>query len=223
MKILILIIAFMTLATCLKPINAEEFEFNFKHMSDHAADNDFRFTSWRGFEVKYLPDEESLYYFASAEEARVFMASPSFKMSFLGIGVGVKKPVTDSVNVYGQLGYYFIKPDTEGRFKCEEGSCKHFESLYYGVNKKWGSVHAGDPVWFNEHQIKTTDAYGITLGAEVIHPLTKNLDLNFGAEWRAMSFTVLINSWYEGQPWPWMSSFKGFSSTNYKVGLNYRF
>lgn len=223
MKALILLITFTTLAYCWKPVHAGEFEFNFKHMSDHAADNDFRFTSWRGIEIKYLPSEQDLYYFASHEDARVFMASPSFSMSFTGLGFGVKKPVTDSINVYGQIGYYFIKPDIEGRFKCEKGSCKHWESLYYGVNKKWGSVHSGPPVKFNEYELKSTDAYGLTVGTELIHPLTKNLDLNFGVEYRAMSFTVLINSWYEGQYWPWMSSFKGFSSTNYKVGLNYSF
>lgn len=223
MKIVTLILTIILFAALGFNAYAKEFELNFKHMSDHAADNDFRFTSWRGFEVKYTPDEESLYYFASHEEARAFMASPSFKMTFTGLGLGFKQPVTNKVNLYGQVGYYFIRPDTKGRFACEKGSCRHWESLYYGVNKKWGPVHSGGPVKFNEYEIKSTDAYGITLGAEIKHKLSKNLELSLGAEYRAMSFTVLVNSWYEGQPWPWMSSFKGFSSTNYKVGLNYAF
>ena len=225
MKILILTLAFMTLVACFKPIHAEEFEFSLKHMSDHAADNEFRFTGWRGIEVKYQPSEESLYYFASSEEARVFMASPSFNMSFTGLGFGFKKPVSTNINIYGQIGYYFIKPDPGGRFKCEQGSCDSWESLYYGLNKKWISTH-NHRVYFNEYEIKSSDAYGITIGTELIHPLTKDLNLNFGVEWRAMSFTVDVNGWYDnsvGESRVWESSFKGFSSTNYKVGLNYAF
>ena len=215
----------VVLATCFKPLHADEFEVNFKHMSDHVADNEFRFTGWRGIEVKYLPDEESLYYFVSSEEARVFMASPSFDMSFTGLGIGFKAPITRKINFYGQVGYYFIKPGREGRFNCEQGSCHEWESLYYGLNKKWISTH-NHRVYFNEYELKSTDGYGLTLGTELVHPLTKDLSLNFGVEWRAMSFTVDVNGWYEGyvgESRVWESSFKGFSSTNYKVGLIYKF
>lgn len=223
--ILIMLISVVT-ATCWKPVRAEV-EVSVKHFSDNSGGDYFKLTSWRGIEVKYQHGD-GLYYFLSEEEARTYFAAPSFKMNFTGFGVGFKKPVTNSINVYGQIGYYITDTEARGRFSCEQAKCDHWESLHYALNHKWGSTHNGHTVIFNEYEVDSTDAYGITIGAELLHPITDNLSLNFGVEWRAMSYTLLVHGMAE--PWNydetgarWETTFKGTDSTNFKVGLNYRF
>lgn len=222
----LLILAFMTLATCFKPVNADV-EINMKHFSDTSGDSYFKLISWRGVEVKYLQDD-GFYYFLSHEEARIHFLSPSFGMTFTGFGFGIKQAVTNKINVYGQLGYYVTDTAVRGRFRCDRGACSVWESLHYAMNHKWGPTHNGYKQYFDEYEVDSTNAYGVTVGAELLHPLTKDIDLNFGVEWRAMSYTLLVHGMYD--PWNydetgarWETSFRGTDSTNFKVGLNYKF
>ena len=226
MKLLILL-AFMTLATCFKPIHADV-EVSMKTFSDTSGDSYFKLQSWNGVEIKYQPEKDSLYYFVSYEEARVHFLSPSFGMDFIGLGVGFKTAVTNKINLYGQVGYYISDTAVRGRFRCDRGAYSVWESLHYAMNHKWGPTHHGYKQYFDEYEVDSTNGFGITVGAEFLHPLTKNLDLNFGIEWRAMSYDLIVNAMYD--PWNydetgarWETTFKGTDSTNFKVGLNYAF
>ena len=96
------------------------------------------------------------------------------------------------------------------------------------MNHKWGPTHHGHKQYFDEYEVDSTNGFGVTVGAEFLHPLTKNLDLSFGIEWRAMSYDLIVNAMYD--PWNydetgarWETSFRGTDSTNFKVGLNYSF
>ena len=228
MKLIILImLALSVVTTCFKPVRAD-IEINAKHLSDTTGNDHYALNSWRGIEVKYQADKDSLYYFVSHDSAKVVMKAPAFDIEFIGIGFGFKKPVTSSVNIYGQIGYYFVNTSVEGRFDCPKFSCG--EGLYYGLNDMWSSTHAYGLVEFDEYEIDPQDGYGITLGLELTRPLTKNTNLIFGAEYRALSYIIGVHGMskdrfgdYDINGQRWETVFKGTNSTNFNVGLSYSF
>ena len=96
------------------------------------------------------------------------------------------------------------------------------------MNHKWGPTHHGIKQYFHEYEVDSTDAFGVTVGGEFLHQITKNLNLNFGIEWRVMSYDLIVNAMYD--PWEydttgarWETSFRGTASTNFKIGLIYKF
>lgn len=208
---------------------AGEFEASIKHFSDTTGSDHFAMDSWHGVEFKYQASKESLYYFLSKENGTVLMATyPAFEIDFTGIGFGVKKEVSNGIKLYGQLGYYVVEPSISGRFSCEGYSCG--EGIYYGLNNQWAHLHDIGLVSFNEYEIETENGFGVTFGAEILHKLTKNMELVFGAEYRAMYFKTVVSGMspqfggdYDTDGQRWESHFKGNSSMNYKVGINYLF
>lgn len=220
------IILFITLGV--NYAKAGEFEASIKHFSDTTGSEHFSIDSWHGVEFKYQPSKDSLYYFISQENGTVLMATyPAFEIDFTGIGFGFKKIVSGGVRFYGQLGYYIVDPSDDGRFDCAGNSCG--EGLYYGLNNQWAHLHSYGLVSFNEYEIESQDGFGVTFGVEMAHKLTKNIDLVFGAEYRAMYYDIIVSGMsskfgdYDTNGQRWESRFKGNSSVNYKIGLNYAF
>ena len=223
MKLLILTIAFMTLTTCLKPINAVE--VNFKSLVDHASQGEFRLEQWEGIELKFKQDD--FYYFASYETAKATIAAPMFDYNIYGAGFGFDNKLTDKFRVYGQAGYYVPDTSLKGRFKCVNYSCG--EGLYYGLNQKWAGLHSNGLVQFDEFEVNTKGGYGITFGGEMTHNVSKSINLVIGVEYRVLDITTEIHGMspvfgdYDVNGQRWETQYKGISSTNYKVGLEYKF
>ncbi|MCW8988355.1 MAG: hypothetical protein OQK75_11880 [Gammaproteobacteria bacterium] len=224
MKILIIAALSLILATCLKPIHAGELDVSFKHLVDNESQG-FHLTSWRGIEFKYQPD--SLYYFASYETAKATISNPMYDIKLFGVGFGFNNPVTDKINIYGQIGYYMPKTSLSGRFGCENFSCG--EGLYYGLNEQWADLHTFGLVMFDEFEVNTHAGYGITLGGEITHAISRGFDLVMGVEYRVLDITTEIHGMspafgdYDTDGQRWETVYKGISSTNYKIGLNYSF
>lgn len=224
----LIIIMSIVLTACCRPADAGEIQVSAKHLSDTTGNQYFVMQRWLGVEIKYQPTEESLYYFVSHDTAGVQTTYPAFEMSFTGVGFGTNTKVTEHVKFYGQLGYYFVDTSLKGRFKCAKYSCG--EGLFYGLNDQWADLHDKGLVDFDEYEIKTKNGYGITLGLESSHKLSKNMDLVFGIEWQARYVQVMVAGMskasfgdYDVNGQRWESHFRGINSTNFKVGLDYRF
>lgn len=219
MKYIILVIML-----CVKPVLAD-MQVSVKHLSDTSGNDYFKMQQWMGAEVKYQIDD--FYYFISHDKGVLQTTYPAFKMSFTGIGFGFNNNLTKKVKFYGQLGYYIVDTSVKGRFSCANHSCG--EGLYYGLNDQWADLHHKGLVSFNEYEVKTENGYGITLGLETSHSLTKNTEVLFGIEYRAMNVKTMIAGMsprfgdYDKDGQRWESYFNGIDSTNFKVGVNYKF
>jgi len=209
--------AFTLTIALLITLNAKaDVEVNLKQFSDTSGDEYFKFGSWRGIEVKYQEDPESLFYFISYDTASVSLA---FDINFLGMGAGFKNPLTSSTNIYGQLGYYFVETSLEGRFDCPL-PCG--EGLHYLLNRKWEPLHNRGLLKFEEYEIESEGGLGITFGIETTHKLTKDTSLVFGLEFRALDFTLGVHGMAPEQNYNktgarWETQFKSASSTAFKV------
>ena len=208
-------------------VHASDVQVSMKHLSDTTDNSYFVMERWMGFEIKYQPSKDSLYYFVSHDTGGLVTTYPAFDMSFTGLGFGFNTEVSKSVKLYGQVGYYIVDTSVKGRFKCAQYSCG--EGLYYGLNDQWADLHNNGLVAFNEYEVQTENGYGITLGIETSHDLTKNTELVFGIEYRALGFNTMIAGMspsfgnYDVNGQRWESRFKGISSTNFKLGVNYAF
>lgn len=219
------IILFVALAA--NQVYAGDVQVSMKHLSDTTGNDYFVMQRWMGVEIKYQPEKDSLYYFVSHDKAGLVTTYPAFDMSFTGIGFGFNTKVSKKVRLYGQLGYYIVDTSLKGRFKCPQFSCG--EGLYYGLNDQWADLHTNGLVSFNEYEVQTENGYGITFGVEMTHNLTKNTELLFGIEYRALSVKTMIAGMspvfgdYDTGGQRWESHFKGIDSTNFKLGINYEF
>lgn len=224
MKHLILIVLFILGAS---EVRAGTFDFNFKHLTDNATTTDFHLEQWLGIEVKYQTDADSLFYFASYETAHASIVYPMFDYTLTGIGVGFNDQITKKFRVYGQVGYYVPDTSLKGRFDCVDYSCG--EGLYYGLNHKWGALHPQGLVKFDEFEVNTKGGYGITIGGELLHPLSNNFELIIGIEYRVIDVATEIHGMapifgdYDKNGQRWETKWKGISSTTTTFGVKYKF
>lgn len=223
MKILILTLAFVTLATCFKPVNAGEVSVNFIQRSMVTCDDDFCASDWEGFQINYQKNDS--YLFISQEQANV---SPNSALAFVyemtGIGFGVKNKLTPTISFVGQIGYYFIENSWghQQRFN---------ESLHYYINDKY--IHSNGRLGYyhsTDFQVINSNAFGATAGIEMNYPLTKSLTLNMGLGYRAMKiderFIMRRPEWIEkfgeGQWWETHTT-RDYGSFDSRVGITYAF
>ena len=220
MKIIIVILLMFPILA-----NAGEVELSLKNYSDTSNDANFVLKSWEGIELKYK--HRDIYYFLSYETANAVMVYPAFDINFLGLGLGFSNKISKNINFYGQAGVYIVDTSLKGKFRCKDYSCG--EGLYYGLNNQWDDLHSFGLVDFSEYEVRTENGYGITLGMDVTHPISKNTDFVFGVEYRNLVFSAMVVGMFKlpgdvcDNCQIWESPFKGVQSISMKMGVKYRF
>lgn len=192
------------------------------------ADNDMYQTgSWQGIQISYGSDDG--YGFISHETADIIPVYNIGQLTLVGLGWGMKHELTPNLKLFGQLGYYMASHENQGRNDMWANGDTASEGMYYYMNKRYAGIHYGGLVNFNEYQIEYQDTFGISLGFEYTKAITKNLDVGFSVEYRAMKLRELLRvmapQWkYDETGACWQQEFnRNYSSIGAGLTLNYQF
>lgn len=138
-----------------------------------------------GWESLQLSYGKEVYAFVTHEESDVLLYGKAYTNRLNGIGIGFNKR-HDSLRLFGQLGYYFVK-NSWGRQR------KQNEALEYWWNSEyaWLSSRPKDGL-FDIHEVKTKDAMGGQVGFELSHNISDSLSIGFVGAYRVLKIPTEI-------------------------------
>lgn len=181
----------------------------------------YKVGAWNGLQINY--QDKGKYAFLSYEKAQIIPFWGIGDMQLIGAGFGLETALTPEISLFGQLGYYFISQENEGR---HDG---FNEGLTYYFNKKYGYLNNNNLIFFDEYQVEYQNTFGGLLGIKYETELTKNMKAGFSLSYRSMKIKELLrvmsDQWdYDntGQCWE-ESTNRDYSSINYGINFNYQF
>ena len=196
-------------------------------MTRIANDDSFYAGDWTGLELSYQFDKSPWYVFGGYEETGVYAGGRAWDYTFLGLGVGLRHKVSDHINIFGQMGYYFVE-NSWGDPRREMN-----EALHYYMNERWnqsldGPYDTGTYYMFDTYEVKNSDTIGISVGLDITYPISKNLEAGFLLSYRYMNINEYIavyrDAWDEANVGWWeLSRSHDYSSFNTGLTLNYTF
>jgi hypothetical protein len=164
-------------------VHAGEIEVQLTQMTPIADDDVRSVSAWNRIQGNYVFDN-GWYGFGSFEEAAQNMMGRAWDYEILGVGVGLKKPLTQYISVFGQFGYYIVDNSVGHTTEPQE-------SLEYYANSRWHAIR--DAYYtFDSTEVKTGDTFGGELGVDVTYPVSKNFTLGFLASVRVMEIPVEV-------------------------------
>ena len=184
-----------------------------------------RVTEWEGVQLSYTPKKDTRYGFLSYEVANVCPKGCAFRYNMFGLGVGNKYQLSKNIKLFGQIGYYLIK-NSWGAKKPQFN-----EAVYYYMNGRYydsnGDLHY---YWFDQYEVKNSNALGGEIGLEMLFPITKRFNTSFVFSYRMMKIkekiVVYRAEWDKllpkGQDWE-TDETKNYSSFNLGINFKYSF
>jgi len=198
-------------------VTAGELSFQISELTRDTDDDIYQVGGWNELQVSYQPTDSEGYLFMSYGEARVAPKGYAFTFEMLGLGAGMKREIFKNINVFGQLGYYLIENSWGGRKR------EFNEGLYAYLNGRYqGASGSSAYKYFNEYEVKNDNAFGGTIGIEMMYPLSKTDKVGFVFSKRIMKIRETVigykDEWGPGSRWEYGNK-RNFNSTNF--GINY--
>lgn len=182
--------------------------------------------TWTGIQVNYKFDND-VYVFGSQENLdKTLLGGKAWEYDMKGVGVGTKYRVNNRIRLFGQVGYYSLK-NSWGNYQRREDN----EVILYYLNERYNNTKHSQS--FDAYSVGTSDnVFGLTLGAELMYPITKNWTTGFVLSYRHMRIKEDISGYYD--PWgcppdttvcdKWHSAQnEDYSSINMGLNLVYTF
>jgi len=214
------ITAWLIVLTIAFNVSAGELSVSLSQKSLNNADDVYSTNYWVGLQVSYQPDNSNLYYFLSKEIVDVAPIYSAWKYDMTGIGIGTKININKRIRVFGQAGYYLIKNSWGDRKR------QFNEGLYYYFNQRfYGSQTTGKYYEFKDYSVENNNAIGMTIGLELLHPITDRWSAGFIISHRLMKIKEDLNAYAYNDEFGWWAHTptRDYSSTNVGVSLNYKF
>lgn len=226
MKILILLaLALNIAAACFRPIHAGELSVEVFQASRMADDDMYQTGRWYGVQVSYGSED---YIFISQEKFAVIPLWGIGNMTMTGAGVGVKHKLTDRLSIFGQIGYYFVKHENEGRHDMDIYNSSATEGMEYYFNTRYSAL-TSNYISFDEYEIDYDDTISGSVGIEYVKTLSEGMNIGFSLSYRSMKIRELLrvmnDAWdYDNTGACWEQKItRDYSSINYGIKLNYVF
>ena len=218
-----LLIALMMIGT----VQAGEVGVRLTDWSRLADDNVYQVGNWQGIQLDYTFDND-LYIFGSHETAQVIPLWPIGDLSMTGIGFGVKHDITPRFRFYGQVGYYFVSHENEGRHPIDMGSGDASEGMWMYMNHQYSYLPGF--IWdFDTYEIQYENTFSGIIGIDYTHPVGKSSEVTFGISYRALrmdeTFIVERDEWNYPvtlNRWEQMVS-RNYGALGLSLGYNYTF
>lgn len=157
---------------------ARGFDVSIQTCSRLQDQNLYRTGECAGIQLDYNFND-SLYMFASHDTVEVIPIQYQFNYLFYGAGFGIKKNLSNNIQLFGQLGYYKI----DNTLGYSEG---YNEGLHYYFNAMY-PTHVGTS--FYGHEVRNDNAFGGSFGVTLNYPITKTLSIGALASVRVLKFT----------------------------------
>jgi len=217
-------ILWMVLLLMMGSVQAEV-QVNLMKMVRLSNDDNFYTGDWSGIELSYQFKNSPWYVYGGYEETGVYAGGRIWDYTFKGVGFGMKHKLSDHVNVFGQIGYYFVENSWGGR------RAEFNEAGHYYLNSLWqnslpGPYDTGDYYVFDEFEVKNSDTIGVSVGMEIDYPLSKNWNAGFMVAYRYMNIDEYVagyrDEWPDGEHWELIRS-HDYSSLNLGITVDYQF
>lgn len=182
--------------------------------------------TWTGVQINYKFNDE-LYVFGANESFDVLLlGGKAWTYRVKGIGIGTKYRVSKRLRLFGQIGYYDVK-NSWGNYQRRENN----EAIHYYLNERYNNTKSSQRL--DAYSVNTSDAVlGLTIGSELIYPITQNWHVGFvlsyrhikikedisgySDAWGCPSNTTVCDKWHSAQN-------EDYSSINMGLSLGYQF
>jgi hypothetical protein len=208
----LLILAFYLNTTQAGEISAQIYQ------ASQISSSDDKVNGWQGLQVSYRFDND-IYVFGSTEDARVYPRGHAWDYGIDGLGIGIKKPVHKYLNVFGQIGYYFVSNSYDSKRHNRN------EGIGYYLNGKYSN---GRSVRFDEYSIENDNTIAGAFGLELVYPITKSWTTGVSLSYRLMKIRRTVRGYRDvwdydktGEAWEDGSS-QDYSSLNLGIYFAYR-
>ena len=200
-------------------------QVNLMKMVRLSNDDAFYTGDWTGIELSYQFKDSPWYVYGGYEKTGVYAGGRIWDYTFKGLGVGMRHNVSDHINIFGQVGYYFVSNSWGGRRN------EFNEAGHYYLNSLWqeslpGPYDSGTYYVFDEFEVRNSDTIGISVGLEVDYPISKNWNAGFLVAYRYMNIEEYIAGYrdeWAGIGWWELGRSHDYSSLNLGVTIDYRF
>jgi hypothetical protein len=186
-------------------VQAGEVEVMLTQWNRIADGEKYQVGNWQGVQLNYKFNSGA-YIFGSYDNVQIIPLWGIGDMRMAGIGGGLKYDLTPRLSIFGQIGYYAVHHENEGRRPVtNDGGAG--EGMEYYFNDKFAFI-PGDYHHFDEYDIQYEDALAGIFGVQFVYPIGKQSNLGFAFSYRSMkiaeTFIVYKDEWrYEETGWRW--------------------
>lgn len=189
----------ITYLLLMSSVVASELRLDLLQMSRIADDDMYSVNSWEGLQLSYQFDSP-LYVFGSIENADVYPIGRSHSLNFLGLGAGIRHNLSKTISVFAQAGYYVVKNDyghQKGDFN--EGAWQYLNQRFRGMQNV-DAPFADDQGNYNfaGYEIENDDAFGGTVGIDLLYPVSENFTVGASLSYRSMKVREVISGYFPG-------------------------
>jgi len=195
-------------------VQAGELSVSTGQRSMESGGDDWTIGDWNYIQITYKPEDSNFYYGLSQEEAEVSPISYfSWTYNVLGLVAGVESKLTDSVSLFGQIGYYKISNDISNDYPIPEGVHYYFQRKFNGWSYSWEKA-----------TLENSDAFGGTIGIKITQPISDNIKVGLLISRRIMKIREVLRVYFPNDGGIWaVGTNRDYSSTSFGVNLNYAF
>jgi hypothetical protein len=193
-----------------------------------ADEEKYQVGNWQGIQLNYKFNSGA-YVFASHETAQIIPLWGIGDMDMTGVGFGLAHNITPKLSLFGQLGYYMISHENEGRHDVDPSGAGAGEGIGYYFNDKFHFLTGGRRVKFDEYEINYENTFAGIFGVQFTQPITKNSDIGFALSYKAMKiseeFIVYKDSWnYPETGWRWEQAVtRNYSAIGFSAVYQHKF
>ena len=193
-----------------------------------ADEEKYQVGNWQGIQLNYKFDN-NVYLFASQETAQIIPLWGIGDMNMTGVGFGLTHNISPKLSLFGQIGYYMISHENEGRHRVDPTGAGAGEGIVYYMNDKYGFIKDGPYYQFDEYEINYENTFAGIFGVQFTQPITKNSDIGFALSYKSMKiseeFIVYLDKWnYPETGWRWEQAItRNYSAIGFSAVYQYRF
>lgn len=214
MKKLMLILLLISLNA-----QAGDFTASFMQLGGITDDDTYFRGDWHGIKLDYQFDNSNNFVFISHERADIIPFWGIGSMYLSGIGFGSRFKVTDNIKFFGQVGYYLVEQENEGKHEMKGGAA---EGMHLYFNQRYHSTTPTKVVEFDDYEIR----YDNTIAGEA------GIELQSGSVVYALSYRsmkvreflrVYKDEWHfekTGACWEQQNN-RNFDSVNFSIGWRF--
>jgi hypothetical protein len=218
-----LLIALLMIGT----VQAGEVDIMLTQWSRIADEEKYQVGNWQGIQLNYKFNSGA-YVFASHETAQIIPLWGIGDMSMTGVGFGLSHNITPKLSLFGQLGYYMVGHENEGRHDVDPSGAGAGEGIGYYFNDKYGFI-TNRYIKFDEYEINYENTFAGIFGVQFTQPITKNSNIGFALSYKSMKiseeFIVYKDSWnYLKTGWRWEQAItRNYSAIGFSAVYQYQF
>ena len=209
-------------------VQAGEVEVMLTQWNRIADEEKYQVGNWQGIQLNYKFNN-NVYVFASQETAQVIPLWGIGDMNMTGVGFGLTHNISPKLSLFGQIGYYMISHENEGRHRVDPTGAGAGEGIVYYMNDKYGFIKDGPYYQFDEYEINYENTFAGIFGVQFTQPITKNSDIGFALSYKSMKiseeFIVYLDKWnYPETGWRWEQAItRNYSAIGFSAVYQYRF